>query len=496
MERSKIATGVLWQFVERFGLQIIGFSVTLILSRLLTPTDYGTVALLTIVSGVMGNVVDCGFGQALIQKKNAEAIDFNSVFYFSVTMATVVYALIFLAAPYFARFYGIPELGVMLRVSSLVLVFGAINSVQRAELVRKLLFAKSFKISILASLCSATVGITMALRGCGAWSLVCQVVASSLVNVIASWALIKWRPKLEFSASALRGLFKFGWKLSASYFIAEIYGNVHSVLIGKCYSRADLAFVEKGRSLPSVSMQALSGSIETVSYPVLTQLQDEPAMLKNAMRKVIQTSTFVFFPVMIGLAVCTPTILPLVFGEQWRPAIPYMQLVCLQYAWRPIHSVNLKAILAVGQSGVFLRLEIIKRILGLAVIAVALPFGVLPFMIVVALVSDPLCIVINSWPNRKLLGYKLGEQIKDVLPTAVITILMACVITPFPIVIKNSIVAMACQIVCGAAVYISLSRAFQLVPMKYLAETLCPMFERKIPVLSKGIRMVCGIYGR
>lgn len=459
--KSRVLKGTFWAFMERFGLQLVGFGVTVVLSRLLSPNDYGTLALLSIFTCIVGNLVDSGFAQALIQKKDATELEYNSVFWFSCFASILGYLVLFAAAPAVARFYKVPELCLILRVTSISLVFNAMNSVQRAVLTKKMLFHLSFRISLAAAVVAGIVGVALALNGFGPWALVWHSVASGLCSVLMFWWLIGWRPQLMFSGKSLRGLFGFGWKVTASFFVDQLYGNLSGVLIGKFYTRADLAFVDKGRSLPGTVMMAVNGSIERVCYPALAEMQDDPARFKSVLRRMIKTSTFVVFPMMVGLASCADVVIPLLFGEKWIPAVPFMQLVCLQYALRPFHSVNLRAILALGRSDVFIKLEVLKKIVGLALLAVSLPFGVLPFVVVSTVVGDPLCVIINAWPNRKLINYTVRQQVQDVIPSALISGMMGLAILPLNYLPLNRLLILFVQIPMGVVIYFSLAYLFK-----------------------------------
>lgn len=472
--RTKMLRGGLWALVEKFGLQAVSFCVTLVLARLLTPDDYGTVALLAIFTSIAGTLVDAGFGDALIQKKNVTDLDFNTVFYFSLCASGFAYLGLFFAAPTIARFYSTPELVWILRIIALNLIFHAINSVQIAELNRNLLFNKSFKISLVSNGVSATVGIFMALKGFGPWALVAQTVSSGAVSVVAYWVCIRWRPRLMFSWTSLKGLLGFAWKLAFSTLLDSIYSNLSGLLIGKFYTKADLAFVDKGRVLPSSSMTAINGALERVSFPVLSQLQEDREEVKRMMRKIIVFSTFLVFPLMSGCAVCAPRLIEILFGETWLPAVPFMQLVCFQFALRPFHSVNLRAILAMGRSDIFLRLEIFKKVVGVILLALSLPHGVVCFVAVSCFVTSPVGVLINSWPNRKLLGYTIAEQIRDVLPSACLCLVMVAICwalghcsinalfgCTLPKIV-DMILILICQFVVGVSVYIGLAWVFRM----------------------------------
>lgn len=423
--KQKVSRGMAWALMEKACSIAVSFGVTLVLARLLTPEDYGTIALLAIFIAVARTIADCGFGQALVQKKDATEEDFNSVFYVSILLSGVAYFILFALAPAISRFYGIPGLSPIFRVLSVTLVFNAINSVQNAELSRKLLFDLSFRITFLQSVVSAATGVSMALLGYGPWALVWSQVAGGAAGTVARWFVIAWRPKPMFSASALAGLFSFGWKMTLSSLINSVFTNLSGMLIGKIYTKADLAYCERGQSLPFTAMSAINGAVERVSFPALARLQDERARVRDGMRTMMKCVTFLVFPAMAGCAVCAPSLVPLLYGEQWIRAVPYMQIACLTAALWPFHTLNLQAISALGRSDMFLRLEIIKKIVAIGVILVFVRRGVFTFVLASALVASPLSVLINSFPNRKLLSYSIGRQILDVMPNLGATLFMA-----------------------------------------------------------------------
>ena len=418
--KSKVAKGAVWTLLEKLSTQVVQFVVSMVLARLLTPNDYGTVALTAIFFAVAGVLVDGGFGNALIQKKDADDLDFNSVFYLNIALSVIACVAMFFAAPWIARFYDVPELTSIVRVSSLCFIFNAVNAIQNAELTKKLLFHLSFRVSLITCATSAVCGTTLAFLGFGVWALVWSSLITGLVGVIARWFIIAWRPKLMFSMSRLKPLFSYGWKLMFSGLLDSVFRELNGLLIGKFYSRADIAFVNKGRSLPSLAMNQIDETLGRVSFPALVLLQDDKVKLREAMRRMMRCSTFLVFPLMVGIAICSWSCIRLLYGEKWTPAVPYMMLSCFTFALWPFHTINLKGIVALGRSDVFLILEIIKKALALIVIVSAFRLGVFTWMAISAFVMGPLSVIINAWPNRKLLHYSIGMQIGDVLPTAMV----------------------------------------------------------------------------
>ena len=500
--KSKVAKGAVWTLLEKMSTQIVGFVVGMILARLLTPDDYGTVALTGIFFAVAGVLVDGGFGGALIQKKDADDLDFNSVFYLNMFMSVLAYVALFFAAPWIADFYKIPELKSIVRVSALCFFFNAVNAIQGAELTKKMLFHLSFRISLITCVTSAICGVTLAFMGFGVWALVWTSLITGLVGVIARWFIIAWRPKLMFSFMRLKPLFSYGWKMAASGLLDQIFVNLNSLVIGKFYSKADVAFVNKGRSLPSLAMNEVDATLGRVSFPALVQLQNDKIRLRDAMRRMMRCSTFLVFPLMVGIAVCSYSWIRLLYGEKWVPAVPYMALTCFSCALWPFHTINLKGIMALGRSDVFLKLEIIKKSLALIVILSCFRLGVCMWLAISAFVLGPVSVMINSWPNRKLLNYTIDMQLRDVMPTALVCCAQAAVMlgcgafadfAAKHFAIPDSgieyMAFLACklalQFVFGSIAFIWTSYAFRLNPMGEYARMAAAAIGGKFPRIAR-----------
>ncbi len=432
--KRKVVKGVFWVLMERFSTQGVHFLVFVILSRLLTPTDYGTVALLGIFITIAKVFADSGFGGALVQKKNVSDLDFNSVFYFSLSATLLLYGVLFFIAPSVARFYNIPELCPIFRVISLTLIFNSINSVQDAELNRKMLFNRSFKISLIAAFASGLTGISMAFLGYGVWALVWATVVGGFFGVISRWFIIAWRPKLMFSWRSLKPLFSFGWKMSLASLLDTGFNNISGLVIGKLYSRADLSFVNNGGHMPMIIMSNINNTLGRVAFPTLSQMQNNLVKVRESMRRMMIVSTFLVFPLMVLFAITAKNTIVFLYGDQWLPAVPFAMIACFTFALWPFHTINLQGIQAIGRSDVFLKLEIVKKILALTVLVIFISKSVVAWYLAAAIVISPLAVIINSWPNRKLLNYTLTMQILDVLPSAFV-----CVISSIPILAMNFI---------------------------------------------------------
>lgn len=426
--KQKVVKGTFWVLMEKLSTQGVGFVVTLVLARLLTPDDYGTVAVLSIFIVLANVLVDSGFGQALVQKKEATELDFNSVFYTSLVLSGLLYTALFFSAPWIADFYSTPELVGVLRVTAVGIFFAAVNGVQNAELNRRMLFHLSFRISLLSSVFSAIVGLTCAFLRMGPWALVWQNFTLGVVGVIARWFFIAWRPKCMFSLSALKGLWSFGWKLALSNLVASFFANLYGLLIGRVYTRADLAFVQKGGVIPNLVMNNVNESLGRVAFPAMAQMQDDPARLRAAMRRMMIMSTFLVFPFMTGIAVCSESIIHLLYGSKWLPAVPFAMIACFDLAMWPIHTTNLQAITALGRSDIFLKLELVKKALVVVAMFSFYRLGVWKFVFASTVTLGPVSMLLNAAPNQRLLGYSVLQQLRDIMPACILALIMGGIV--------------------------------------------------------------------
>lgn len=485
--KQKVVNGTFWVLMERFSAQLVTFGVGIVLARILSPSDYGTVALLTIFTAIAGVLADSGFGNALVRKKDTTELDYNSVFYVSLAFAVFLYGLLFFAAPLVADYYQIPELRTILRVSAISLVVNSINSIQNAELNRKLLFHLSFRISILSTVSSAICGLSLACLGYGVWSLVWMSITASVVGMISRWFIIAWRPKLMFSFAALGPLWRYGWKISCSSLLDTCFNNLYGLVIGKCYSKEDLSFVNKGQALPQLLMNNINGTLGQVAFPALAKLQDNTFRVRESMRRMMVVSTFLVFPLMTVCAITSKNLILFLYGEKWVCATPFAMIACFTFALWPFHTINLQAVQAVGRSDIYLKLEIVKKIIALVVLVAFIPHGVVAWCLAVAFVSSPLAVVVNAFPNRRLLGYNLRMQILDILPAALL-----CGVAALPALALNLAVpssqglrfcVLAAQGLSAMLTYFALASIFRLRGIREISRLIKPKVVSRMPCL-------------
>lgn len=471
--KQTIISSLFWKFFERCGTQFIQFVLSIILARVLAPHDFGLVALVMVFIAIANVFVQSGLNTALIQKKDANDLDFSSVFFASFGIATVLYTIFFFCAPIIANFYENAALITVIRVLSLTLFFGAINSVQIAYISRNMLFKKLFYRSLGAMLPSGVIGVVLAMMGCGVWALVIQQLSNSFLAITIMWFTVPWRPKLAFSLSRLKGLFSFGWKLLCSSLLDTTYNNLTGLIIGKFFSPSNLAYYNRGEHFPSFLVNNINNSIQSVMLPALATHQDDLPQVKRLMRRAIKTSAFVITPLMMGLATTAKPLVLVLLGEKWLPAVPFIQAYCFVYAFYPIHTSNLSAINAMGRSDIFLKLEIIKKIYGISLLIASLlyfdtPIGIAYGFCVSAIISS----FVNAFPNKKIVHYSYFEQIKDIAPSIFLTAIMGGVLYPLSLAFTNPYFALFTETLAGFIIYFGLAKLLHFECLDYLIKTL------------------------
>jgi O-antigen/teichoic acid export membrane protein len=468
--RNKIVSSLIWKLLERGGTQGIQFILSIILARLLMPNDYGIIALITIFLALANCFVQSSFNTALIQKKNADETDFSSVFYLSLFIAFVFYFLIFFLAPFIAKFYHVPILVLVLRVLSLTLFFGAINSVQYAKVSKTMQFKRFFYSSIVGVLCSGLVGVFLAYKGYGVWALITQQLVNNLIISIILWFTVKWRPRLLFSIKRLNKLFSYGWKLLFSSLLDTIYTNIYGLVIGKYYDSAMLGLYNRGQQFPGMIVTNINGSIQSVMLPALSERQNEIGTVKNMARRSIKSSSFIVLPLMMGLAVIAKPLVSVLLTDKWISCVPFLQLSCIVYALYPVHTANLTVINAIGRSDIFLKLEIIKKIIVTVMLIVTIRYGIYA-MAIGQVITSCIATFINAYPNKKLLNYDYLEQLKDLLPSIVLSFVMGASIYTLKFFSLSDGVLIIMQIVSGIAIYFLFAKLLRFESYEYLVQT-------------------------
>ena len=467
MNSKSVTSNLIWRFLERCGAQGVTFLVSIVLARFLDPSVYGTVALVTVFTAILQVFVDSGMGNALIQKKNADDLDFSSVFYFNLLTCLLLYICMFFAAPFIASFYNMPDLTPIVRVLSLTLIISGVKNIQQAYVSRNMLFKKFFFATIGGTIGAAFIGIWMAWKGYGVWALVIQHLFNSMLDTIILWVTVKWRPKRAFSINRLKGLFSYGWKLLASALLDTGYNNIRSLIIGKLYTSADLAFFDRGKQFPNLIVTNINTSIDSVLLPTMSHEQDNRERVRSMTRRAIKTSTFIMMPLMMGLTVCSEPLIRILLTDKWLPAVFFLRIFCFTYAFYPIHTANLNAIKAIGRSDLFLKLEIIKKIVSFSAL-VATMFISVEAMALALPVTSIFGQIINSWPNKKLLNYSYRSQLLDMLPQIGLSVVMGAAVFALQFLRLPDIATLLLQVPFGAFIYIAGSKLLHIDSYEYI----------------------------
>lgn len=452
----KVFSNFIWRFAERCGAQLVTFIVSIVLARILTPSDYGTIALVTVFTTILQVFIDSGLSTALIQKKDADDLDFSSVFYFNFVICIILYLIMFVSAPLIADFYKDSSLVSIVRVISLTLIISGVKGVQQSYVSRHMLFKRFFFSTLGGTIFSAVLGIIMAYAGFGVWAIVFQQLSNNAIDTLILWITVKWRPIKKFSWSRLKNLLSFGWKMLASSLLDTIYNNLRNMIIGKLYTSADLAFYNQGDKFPKLIVTNINTSIDSVLLPTMSNEQDNHVRVKDMTRRAIKISTYIMAPLMIGLAFCAKPIVQIVLTDKWLPCVPYLQIFCISYLFWPIHTANLNAIKAMGRSDLFLKLEVIKKFIGMILLLITMNISVMA-MAYSLLISGLISQVINSWPNRYLLKYSYIDQIKDILPNIVMALIMGVFVYFINYLNLSVLVSLMIQIILGGIIYLVLS---------------------------------------
>lgn len=470
---------LIWRFAERVGAKGVSLIISIVLARILTPEAYGTVALLSVFLTIFSVFVDSGLGNALIQKKDADADDFTTVFYFNLIWCALLYILLYAVSPMIAEFYGDPNLTALTRVTGLTILFSGVKNVQQAYVSRTMQFKKFFIATLGGTVFSGLVGLFMAYHGFEAWALVTQSVTNTAIDTIILWFSVKWRPNGKFNLKRLHVLYSYGWKLLASALLDRVYNNLRSLVIGKKYDSKDLAYYNKGKGWPDLIVENINSSIDSVLLPTMSSVQDDRMRVKQMTRRSISISTYVMAPMMLGLFCVAPELVSILLTDKWLFCVPYMRIFCVTNLFYPVHTANLNAIKAMGRSDWFLKLEIIKKVVGFAVLFLFMWHG--PLILAYSLLLDDFCsLIINTSPNKKLLDYSFTEQMKDIMPSILLAIFMGACISFIPLLKIPSMIVLICQIAAGAVIYIGGSLLMKNENFIYLWKIVKPMMIKVI----------------
>ena len=458
--RGTIVKSFLWKLFERLSAQLIQFVVTIVLARLLLPSEYGTIALISIFIQLCDVIIDGGLSTALIQKKDANNIDFSTIFFFSIAVSLILYGVMYICAEPISRFYGQPDLVSIIRVLSLSLPFYAFNSIQRAFVSKNLLFQRLFYSSLGAIILSGSLGIYMAYQGFGVWALVVQNVCNQFFTTGIMWITIRWRPVWQFSTMRFKILFSYGWKILGASFITSLFVNIRKLIIGKFFAPASLAYYEKGDQLPALVMNNIFASVQAILLPTFSDVQYDRARVKAMMRRSTKLSCFFIYPFMVGMIVAAKPLIEFLLTDKWLSVVPFVQILCIANFFRPITISNWEAIKALGYSGIILKLEVIKKVVDVVILIVSACIGVYAIAWGCVLFNF-ICVFINLAPNKRLLNYGIREQMVDAVPTLLISIVVGLSVYWIQFLCFSNLIILIIQFVIGVVVYVGLCRVFK-----------------------------------
>ena len=439
--KNRAVHGAKWSFIDNISNSGVTFLVGLILARLLTPAEYGIMAMIAIFIAVSNSIVDSGFSNALIRKVRIEKVDYNTVFVFNLIVSIVLYILLYASAPAISLFFKEPVLTNVLRVIGLILIVNALGIIPRTILVRGIDFKTQTKVSIISSVSSGLVGVGMAIVGFGVWSLVWQQLSRQMLNSLFLWIFCKWMPQWEFSVKSFKEMFGFGYKLLLSGLLDTLYKNVYYVVIGRCYSSAQLGQYTRAEQFNTIFSSNLTSIVQRVSYPVLSSIQEEPERLREAYRQIIKTTMLVTF------AMAKPLIIILI-GEKWLPAVSFLQIICFSGMLYPLHAINLNILQVKGRSDLFLKLEIIKKTIAVFPILIGIFYGI-EYMLWGSVLTSFIAYFLNSHYSADLIRYSTIEQIKDVLPVFAVSLTIAAVMWLFSLLDISVYIQLPIQIIVG-----------------------------------------------
>ena len=457
--KRQTVNGVIWSAVQRFSTQGIQFVTTIIMARMLTPADYGTIGMLDIFIAILSVFVDSGFINALTRKQDRTHTDICTVFFFNIGISLLAYCILFFIAPFVASFYLMPELCLILRILGVIVIIDSFAAVQMTLMIINLNFKIQTRISIISLIISGVIGIMLAYQNFTYWALVIQSLLYGIISTTLFWYYSTWRPSIIFSKQSFKEMFSFGSKILATSLLNTIYGNLYSLVIGKVFSASTLGNYSRANSYANFPSSNLTSILQRVTYPVLCKLQDDKEFLSVAYRKLIRTSAFIIFPLMLGLSALANPFILIILGAKWSLCAIMLQIICFALMWYPIHALNVNLLLVKGRSDLLLRTEIIKKIIGIIVLCISVPLGIIA-LCYSGIVASIICLVINTYYTGKLINVGFTRQMIDVSISFIISISMWGLIIFINSYIQNIILQMMMGIIVGAIFYILVSYLF------------------------------------
>ena len=453
--KSKTVHGLGWSAIDNISRIGVSFIVSIVLARLLSPDEYGLIGILTIFISVFNAIVDSGFTNALIRKNNASDTDYSTVFYVNMVVSVFMAAALFLCARPIASFFGREELVALTQAMSCIVIINALSIVQKARTTKAIDFKIQTKITLISAIISGVIGIVMAYMGYGVWALVGQQISCQLLTTALFWIYNKWLPSLVFSWESFREMWSFGWKLLVSGLIDTLWKEIYQVVIGKCYAPETLDLYTRAKQFSDLCSTNLTSIIQRVSYPVLSSIQDDKVRLREAYKKVIKTTMLPTFVLMFGMAAVAKPMIMVLIGEKWLGCVGFLQIICIYGALYPLHAINLNMLQVQGRSDLFLKLEIIKKIINIGPLLLGI-FVDIYLMVGSSIITSCISYYLNAYYSGPFLNYSIKEQVKDILPSLGVAVGMAIPVWAMTLVPINAFILLPLQIVVGAVIVIAI----------------------------------------
>lgn len=459
--KDRTVSGVGWSAADAFLGQGVTFIVGLVLARILSPAEYGLIGIVTIFTVILTGIVDSGFSNALIRKKEVSDEDYNTMFYTNLFFSIVLYVLLYLSSPFIAHFFERQELVGLTRVTGLILIIQALAQVQNTILTKIIDFKTKTKASVLSAVTSGIVGICMAIMGCGVWTLVGQLLSRQLIYTVCLWCFIHWWPALQFKMHSFKYMWGFGWKLMVSGLLNNIWNQLYQVVVGKYYSPATLGQYTRAKEYSSIFSSNLTSVVQRVTFPVLSEVQDDKERMLSAYRKVIKTTMFITAILMISLGAISEPLIYCLIGPQWSEAASYLPLICVSMSLYPLHAINLNMLQVQGRSDIYLEIEIIKKIIAIGPILIGIFINIY-WMLVGSIIVGIICFFLNSYYTGKKLGYSSLNQLKDIIPSYIISFIIALSIYFFKYLPISNWIILPIQLLIGLFVFLIINEKLKL----------------------------------
>lgn len=480
ISRKRVIKSLFWVYCENIAAQLVSFIVTIVLARLLEPGDYGSIALVTVFINIANVFVTSGFNMSLVQKKNADSLDYNTIFWTNFIIAIILYGVLFWGAPLIGIYYNNKILDSVIRILALRIPLSAYNSVQTAYVSNKMIFKKSFLSTSLGALLSGIFGICLAYLGAGIWALVAQSISTIIFNTVFLAVIVEWKPRCEFSIDRLRSLASFGWRLLVTGLMFTGYSELRTLVIGKRYTAEQLGYYNKGCQFPQFVASNIDTTITRVMFPALSKNQDNLVDLKKMTRRAAKTSAFIMTPVLFGLAVVADNLVVLLLTDKWTSCVPYMQIMCIVWWLQPTQSCSIQAVKAIGRSDLYLRIEVISKIFGISLLFISILIFDTPFAIAISmLIGQMFAMALYGINVSKTIKYKLGEQILDLIIPALLGCVMGTGVYFVGRVTGEGLKALLAQVMTGAVIYVGLAYIFKVEEFIYLLSIILKLKRRK-----------------